>query len=521
MGSALVGFNIISMFPSLLMLLLTLIPGKTLGYQYIQHPTCRTLDEMPGQRDYLRSNFEDLGKITVDDMVIAQLCDLPVSSHFYTGCRYMNPDTYEHRSTNVPSNKTFLQRILPIVKNVEWTFNFHTQNENVRSCPVRYGYLIETLLTAIIDESKWVLSIWRQDYEISRIFRKLLKSLNTYVKAEERLIREAFDTVFESSSVNVFHLFQLHLRNPSKDSKMLLKMVLAKYISQYLTTDRVSCFLHKLASNKFLDFTQQPGQDVFNIQNSAVETIIQTTNDVIEKHGPLPYIDLAHAFVEELDHLNIHEIINTQYKNFLTIQRWMKSIDWDDELKRITNASAPLDDVFRALICVNDGNLGSSKIVSQILANLQSESSNDRLDYSIKEILHIVPAVFMKLKSEKLGWLDWDLYEKWTGPFLITTYIKSNRGALGNLLNFEIQASDVEYTIGATPLYVVETAEDRVPTQYLSDQLFKGISLTEKEKEIIQQPIKEFGQYIGCLYCKIILKSLNLESSGRCDPSMC
>jgi len=469
-------------------------------------------------------NLAEYGKKSVDDMILQQLCRLPLSGgSFLPECyfwRTCGDDSHDTKS----DEKTFFQRLLPFIKDVEQTFNKSTQYKY--HCPVQeyIGILEDLPYIYIYDEGleirrpHHIMFDWLPYREINRILTKLLKSLNTNVEAEKRLIREAVDTVFGSSNVNIYQLFQLHLQNPSKDSKLMLKLVLAKYISKYLTANRVSCVLQQLKRNKFLDCNFGPGRELFNIQNRAVEKIIETTNDVIEKHGPLPYIDLAHYFVEELDHLDIHEIITTQYRNFLTIQNWVKTIDWNDEFERIANATLPLMDVFKALICVNDGHLGSSEIMKQFFQKIHSASSNEGLDYAVKDILHIFPYILNRYRFEYLGGqdiasLDGYDYDKWVWPFHITTYIKNNRGALGKLLNFEIQSSDVERAIGEA-VYDIHTKVENffynnVYTQFI--KLFGGISLTAQEKEIIQEPIQEFGQFMMCLYCKIVSKCHNKE----------
>merc|ERR1719318_1408554 len=99
-------------------------------------------------------------------------------------------------------------------------------------------------------------------------------------------MKDAVETVLGSSSVNPMELIALHLRKADEESKSVVKMVLAKYISSYLNAGRVRCFLQELSRNKFLNYPESPDFSiVFNIQNAAVQKIIETTTKVIERDG--------------------------------------------------------------------------------------------------------------------------------------------------------------------------------------------------------------------------------------------
>ena len=78
-------------------------------------------------------------------------------------------------------------------------------------------------------------------------------------KKKNDIYSNAINTIFQaswSSPVNVFELIELQLSQKNTtdyDNKELLKMILTRYISEYFTQDRITCYLRELTKNKFLD----------------------------------------------------------------------------------------------------------------------------------------------------------------------------------------------------------------------------------------------------------------------------
>ena len=70
------------------------------------------------------------------------------------------------------------------------------------------------------------------------------------------------------------------------------------------------------------------------------------------------YIDLAHAVVDELGHLNQLNIADTQL-------RWGKTKD-----------GLSSGQTYKALICTNDGKIGSSEILIQIFQHLRYKTGH-------------------------------------------------------------------------------------------------------------------------------------------------
>jgi len=75
---------------------------------------------------------------------------------------------------------------------------------------------------------------------------------------------------------------------------------------------------------------------MFNIQIIAVKGTIENTRYVLEKQGTFPYIDLAHAVVDQQDDVNIPDIMNNQYRNFVMIQKWSDSLTGIKNLKELS-----------------------------------------------------------------------------------------------------------------------------------------------------------------------------------------
>jgi len=542
-----------------LLLAICLLSPTALGYPGSGYPgsgypgpECENTDNMPEHRDYY-SMFATIGeyeKESLDDLVIKWLCrDFGIRECSGYGPNY-GPGTPDHL-VEVDTNKTFLQRFEPIMKNIEEDIERETARYEANyeytgnyECPY-WTSLVDT--TAFHNhQGNYTFKVAVFSYyifghrgtsrimdKIARNYRSVLKSLNTNTDAEKRLIREAVDTVFGSSSVNVFELLELHLRRQTKETKGLLKMVVANYISKYLTADRVTCFLQELTETKLLDdHLYSAGSDVFNIQNIAVKKIIENTRAVLEKQGTFPYIDLAHAVVDQLDDVNIPDIMNNQYRNLVMVQNWSNSVDWDKEFERFVNTLKPsYDKVMRALMCEKNGKFQISEIIKKIIKNIYTERLDHNLDQNIKILINFLPSTLRKMQEEAGIGLNEFNSTLWFRPFHITNLLKSNKGALSNILNYELDVkadgyNEIEYVIGSALAgihYVFrnlffytyadpELFEPIVPK--ILDHMFKGIILTAEEETMVLKPLKTFGTLISCHYCEIMQKAFKSLAYG-------
>ena len=550
----------------ILLLAICLLSPTALGYPVpgYDDPVCDNHEDMPQHWDYQRM-FATIGEYEregVDDLVIKWMCrDQHIEECSGYGPHYGpgSPDTM----VEVDTNKTFLQRFEPIMKKIEEMIEIETEiykkNQNYhrdKECPYwtslegtmafhdhggNYFFKVSAFIENIIFGYRGTSQI--RD-KIARNFRSVLKSLNTNTEADRRLIREAVDTVFGSSSVNVFELLELHLRTQTRETKGLLKMVVTNYISKYLTADRVTCFLQELSKTKLLDdHLYSAGQDMFNIQNIAVKKIIENTRAVLEKQGTFPYIDLAHVVVDQLDDVNIPDIMSNQYRNFVKIQKWSDLVNWDMEFERVVNIAKPsYDKLMQALICDENGNLQISEIIKKIIKNVYTESLDDTLDQNIKILFNFLPSTLRKMHEDaEAKGLDLVLTfnsTMWLRPFHITNLIKRNKEALTTILNYELNVksdgyNEFEYAIGSAvgrihsvlrDLFFSTSADPEmfkpiVPK--IMDHMFKGITLTAEEETTVLKPLKTFGILISCHYCEIMqkaFKSIAYECPYEYDP---
>ena len=257
-----------------------------------------------------------------------------------------------------------------------------------------------------------------------------------------------------------------------------------------------------------------------------------TTRSVLEKGGTFPYIDLAHAVLDQLDDVNIPDVMNSQYRNFVRIQRWLDSVVWSEEFEKIVNAAKPLDQVMVALFCTSQGDFAVSEVIKQIIRNIRSESLDESLDRNIKIFFNILPSALRKLVKGLMDKFDlrFDM-DQWLRPFHVTSLLKRNKGALARVLHYEL---DIKYdgynqlefvVLGAIgpivtmPLgmLVYDSADPESSTPILvkiSEHLFKGITLTAEEEKIVLEPIRHFGKSILDLACNFgqkAFKSMEIE----------
>jgi len=496
----------------LCLLVLSLTLSTTVG-ELVWHPAFGEIESecndayqhLPYLFYNIFNHLGSYGKRSGDDMVLGILCGEAPRYPHETGCSSPS-DNNPHIEAN--TNKTFFQKLVPIIQNIEEQFKEGSQYN--QRCPIpkwspenyipdledlkhfyyaRFGFWVEPYREMLMDSLRMI--------EMHRIYPKLLKSLHN-VKVEQELVKEAVETVLGASPVSVdpLELIALHLRKQDEESKSLLKIVLAKYISSYLTTDRVRCLFQLLSRNKFLNNPRSTMNEEgfgyefgFNIQNDAVKKIIKTTTEVIERDGTLPYIELAHALVDELDRIKIPEIMNTQYMNFLKIQKLISTIPWKDDWKSLVKASSPLYQVFKSLICDEDENMKSSDILTQLFQNMKTESSDESLDYHIKVLLNIVPSVLIEIGN-------WDC-EECANPSNITSFLKINKGIIGTLFNTAIESTHL-FKFFDAPRHTIDIilSEERI-FENISKHILKDLS--QEQKQMIQEPLKDFIEFVSNL----------------------
>merc|ERR1719312_285538 len=507
-------------------------------------PVCNNPEKMPRHREYQRvfAMIGEYEKESVDELVIKLMCETTDLEECNGYRRHYGPGRQD-TPVEVDTNKTFLQRFEPIMKNYEGFIEYETaryneHNHREKECP--YWTKLEGTM-AFHDHrgnyrfkvSSLFSNIFYGNWMIGRHFKSVLKSLNTNTEGDKRLISIAVDTVFGSSDVDPFEFLELHLRTQSKETKALLKMVLSKYISEYLTADRVTCYLQELTETKLLDdHLFSAGKDVFNFQNIAVKKIIENTRAVLEKQGTFPYIDLAHAVVDQLDDVNIPDIMNNQYRNFVKMQKWSGSVDWDKEFERVVNTAKPsYDKVMEALVCDKNGNLQISGIIKKIIKNIYTESLDESLDQSIKILLNFLPSFLRKMQEESGIGLNEFNSTLWLRPFHLTNLLNRNKGALSTILNYDLDVkadgyNDLEYAIGSAvggihfvlrDLFFYTSADPvslKPIVPKILDHLFKGITLTPEEENMVSKPLKTFGTLMSCHYCEIMQKAFKSLAYG-------
>merc|ERR1719233_1257836 len=198
----------------ILLLAICLLSPTALGYEgpgYIDYggyddPVCNNPEKMPRHREY-QSVFAMIGeyeKESVDELVIEYLCS-QTDLEECNGYRLHYGPGSQDTPVEVNTNKTFLQRFEPIMKNYEAVIEWETaryKKHNDR-CPYwtslegtmafhdhrgNYGFKVSSLFSNIFYGFK---------DKIGRNFRSVLRSLNTNTDGDKRLIRRAVDTVLD------------------------------------------------------------------------------------------------------------------------------------------------------------------------------------------------------------------------------------------------------------------------------------------------------------------------------------
>merc|ERR1712002_894829 len=157
-----------------------------------------------------------------DEMVLGIICREGPRYPHETGCReatlYPHEDNHPHIEAN--TNKTFFQKLVPFIQNIEEDFKMASEY-NYR-CPMEsrpipdwedLPHIYNRLRERFFEPYRRMLMEPLRMIEMHRIYPKLLKSLHN-VKVEQELVKEAVETVLGASpvSVNPLELIALHLR---------------------------------------------------------------------------------------------------------------------------------------------------------------------------------------------------------------------------------------------------------------------------------------------------------------------
>ena len=90
-----------------------------------------------------------------------------------------------------------------------------------------------------------------------------------------------------SAGRNLYELVELVLRHENKDAPEMLKLVLTKHITTYLTKDRITCYLQELTRNNERIFrtVQQDLRDILNspyIKAGEVEQVSRSFEQIMD-----------------------------------------------------------------------------------------------------------------------------------------------------------------------------------------------------------------------------------------------
>ena len=134
---------------------------------------------------------------------------------------------------------------------------------------------------------------------IETLLWKMLKHKFRNSDREGKVLDTAIETIFDSSSVELQKLFEVFLQNPSKESKLLFKMVLTEYISKSFTkrswNENYKCYLYQCES--YLMYCSMKEFALLDIiighekerYKAVVQMIVDTKDDVLGNYGPFPF----------------------------------------------------------------------------------------------------------------------------------------------------------------------------------------------------------------------------------------
>jgi len=368
---------------------------------------------------------------------------------------------------------------------------------------------------------------------IETLFWKMVKHKFRNSQREAEVVDEAIETIFDSSFVDLKKLFEVFLQNPSKETKMLFKMVLTEQISKTLAkknwNENYKCYLYHCESYimhcstiefAILDIIIGPEKDTYK---AAVQKIVETVDDVLENYGPFPYIELVHELVEQFDDIK-HDFVNIHHQNILKMKNFMEKRVWYEVYFLVSNRSNEIDDrVKKSLYCLEEKNP-----LSLLMKNIQSEISREDLDSSLqqlkvaaKELLTEFRGKVLYVVKESLDQIKNVLYlDDWIELFMVgrdeslvlTHYLKNGEDGLRKFVNLRLKVSDFE-AIQKKALLLIQYAKRFVYSQAkkqaeIFKPLWQDIPLTPAETETVQTLYKEIGDAVDCFVCKL---SVNCE----------
>jgi len=311
------------------------------------------------------------------------------------------------------------------------------------------------------------------------------------------------------------------LQNPSKESKLLFKMVLTDYMSTSFTkrnwNENYKCYLYHCESYlmhcskkefALLDIIIGPEK---NRYKAVVHMIVDTIDDVLGNYGPFPYIELVHELVEQFDDIK-HDLVNTHHQNILKMKNFMERRVWYELYSKMSNRSHEIEDkILNTIQCLEEENP-----VSLFMKNIQSESSREVFDLAVQQLKVTVKELLTKFRG-KLRYVGQASLEylmnilncdDWTDLLMVdsneslqfTKYLKNNKDGLRNFANLRLKASHFEAIkkniasfLEDSKRFVHSQAEIQVE---IFKPLWQEITLTSEKREIVQSVLKEIGDAI-------------------------
>jgi len=350
--------------------------------------------------------------------------------------------------------------------------------------------------------------IYIRDYGLNGNYRiinietwlwKMLKHKYRNSDREKKEVDKAIESIFRSPSMDLDKLFEVFLQNPSKESKLLFKMVLTEYLSKNLKkkwNEHYKCYLYHCESNlmycskkefAILDILIGTEKDRYK---TAIQTIVETIDDVLENYGPFPYIELVHELVEQFDDIK-HDLVNIHHQNILKMKNFMERRVWYEIYSILSSRFYEIKDkVMKDIACVEKENP-----VSLFMKNIQSEISREVLDMAVQQLkvvakelltsfrgkVHYVVRESMEHIMNVLNCDDWtELFMVGSNESLqLTNYLKNNKDGLGNVVNLRLKASYLE-DLQKYVVLLIKDANSKDPSRNLQTSMARNIFDTER-----------------------------------------
>jgi len=440
-------------------------------------------------------------------------------------------DCYYYSTSYSPEPKSiywFLVNAVEVMENTFESWKEHNACEDVKSRryrgPSDEQYFYSDLERFLNDIKYNVLKGGYSRYgmiNIETLLWKMLKHKFRNSDIEGKVLDAAIETIFDSSSVELQKLFEVFLQNPSKESKLLLKMVLTEYISKSFTkrnwNENYKCYLYQCESYlmycskkefALLDIILGPEKEGYK---TVVQMVVERIDDLLGNYGPFPYIELFYELVEQFDDIK-HDLVNIHHQNILKMKNFMERRAWYELYSDMSNRSHEIEEI----VLKNIACLGEENPVSLFMKNIQSEISREVFDLSVKQLKVTAKELLTKFRGQLryvgqatleyimniLNCDDWtDLFTVDSNESLqLTNYLKKNKDGLRNFANLRLKASHLK-AIQKTFVSLIEDSKRFVHSQAeiqveIFRPLWQEITLTSDEREIVQSVLIEIGDAI-------------------------